>query len=336
MSENINHGENVRENPEEDIRENSGENMRKSAFEKTLEEIRSITGIPFQLTDHSISDEEVEKRLTFLLKSLKTSASGLSQTDLLRQLLTGELSSDEAEALLERSHFRTEGCFGLLLLHFDKAYRDQPDTLAILREITEVSSTFYLEINDHDLVLLLVSDQSFSPDDLEKTAAEICDTMAAEAMQTIRIAFDRPSDQLSELPKIYQNLLLSMKVGRIFLSSEQIYNFRDLGLGKLISRLPRQACIDYLEESLPGVDFSEIDEETRHTIRTFFASGLNIAETARNLYLHRNTLVYRLDKFKRTTGLDLRDFDDAVRCRIGMMISSYLKNDEEDSSDNPS
>ncbi|MDD6667288.1 MAG: helix-turn-helix domain-containing protein [Lachnospiraceae bacterium] len=326
MSEKINHSENVRENPEE--------NMGKSAFEKPLEEIRSITGIPFQLADHTISDEELEKRLTFLLKGLKASASGLSQTDLLRQLLTGELSSDEAFVLLERSHFRTEGCFGLLLLRFDKIYRDQPDTLAILREITEVSSTFYLEMNEHDLVLLLASDQTFSPDYLKKAAAEICDTMAAEAMQTIRLAFDRPANQLSDLPKIYQNLLLSMKVGSIFLSSEQIYNFRDLGLGKLISRLPRQACIDYLEESLPGVDFSQIDEETWHTIRTFFASGLNIAETARNLYLHRNTLVYRLDKFKRTTGLDLRDFDDAVKCRIGMMISAYLKNEDENSSVN--
>lgn len=300
-----------------------------SKVQKTLDEICSLTGIPFQLKDDSIPEDELEERLTFLLRDLKKEPEKRPRkstpSDILRRFLQGDLTLDDCQAQLENCHFRTGACLGLLLLHFNKPYTDNSDIMAILREITEPSSTFYLDMNDHDLVLLFNSEEVLSTESLRKTAAQLLDTITAEAMLTIRIAYDRAVENLSDLPATYQNLLLSMKIGSIFLSSDNIYYYRNLGLGKLLSRLPREACLDYLEESLPGVDFSEIDEETGHTIRTFFASGLNIAETARILYLHRNTLVYRLDKFKRSTGLDLRNFDDAITCRIGMMIAAYLK-----------
>ena len=143
MSEKINHGENVRKKPEENMKENSSENMSKGALEKPLEEIRSITGIPFQLADHSISDEEMEKRLTFLLKSLKTSTPGLSQTEILRQLLTGELSSDgrrpswstvisgprAASASFSFTSIRPTGTSRIPLPSFGKSQRSHPPSI---------------------------------------------------------------------------------------------------------------------------------------------------------------------------------------------------------------
>ena len=103
-----------------------------------------------------------------------------------------------------------------------------------------------------------------------------------------------------------------------------IYNYHELGLGKLLYNLPHDVCENFLKDSLPDVDFSKIDNETLSIITTFLDSGLNLAETARILYMHRNTLVYRLEKFKNQTQLDLKKFDDAVLFRIGMMIYKYL------------
>jgi carbohydrate diacid regulator len=111
-----------------------------------------------------------------------------------------------------------------------------------------------------------------------------------------------------------------MKVGETFYSERHIYAYAELGLGSLLYQIPREACLTYLNRTLPGLDFRQLDAETLNTIKTFFTCNLNIAETARALYMHRNTLVYRLDTFKKQTGLDIRKFEDAINCQIGLLL----------------
>ncbi|MDD6579035.1 MAG: hypothetical protein PUE94_06980, partial [Lachnospiraceae bacterium] len=151
-----------------------------SKVQKTLDEICSLTGIPFQLKDDSIPEDELEERLTFLLRDLKKEPEQRPRkstpSDILRRFLQGDVTLDDCKAQLENCHFRTGACLGLLLLHFNKPYTDNSDIMAILREITEPSSTFYLDMNDHDLVLLFNSEEVLSTESLRKTAAQLLDT----------------------------------------------------------------------------------------------------------------------------------------------------------------
>ncbi len=115
-----------------------------------------------------------------------------------------------------------------------------------------------------------------------------------------------------------------MRIRDLFGMEASCTGYRTLGLSKLVSRLPKDACEEYLAEQFPNFSFNDLSSETVNTINTLFDNGLNLAETARSLYVHRNTLVYRIEKFSKESGLDLRNFDDAVRCRLGMLITKLV------------
>ena len=109
------------------------------------------------------------------------------------------------------------------------------------------------------------------------------------------------------------------------MESEQVYGYHRLGLGKLIYSLPKETCEDFLKDHLGGFNLTDLDPETKNTIKVFFDSGLSLAETARSLYVHRNTLVYRIEKLEKQCGLDIRKFDDAIVMKIALMINDYIR-----------
>ena len=118
---------------------------------------------------------------------------------------------------------------------------------------------------------------------------------------------------------------MALEVGRIFYSDRKVISYENLGLGRLIYQLPQPLCQLFLQETLKGKTLADLDEETLTIIRRFFENNLNISETARQLYLHRNTLVYRLEKIEKQLGLDIRRFEEALTLKIAMMVESYLK-----------
>ena len=179
-------------------------------------------------------------------------------------------------------------------------------------------------MDDNEVLVLHFRHKEHDISELEETASYLVDTMNTEALASVSVSYDSMALDFSELPLTYRHLKAAMKIGRTFRTSERIFGYHSLGLGKLISSISDESAREFLEEELPGIDFRQFDSETMNTIEVFFASGLNIAEAARALYLHRNTLVYRLDKFKKTTGCDLQNFDDAVKIRIGMLLSQKL------------
>ena len=117
---------------------------------------------------------------------------------------------------------------------------------------------------------------------------------------------------------------MALEVGRIFYSDKQIVNYEQLGIGRLIYQLPLPLCKMFIKEVLHGLTIDDFVEETLATVRTVFGNNLNVSETSRQLYIHRNTLVYRLDKLQKMTGLDLRNFDDAIIFKITLMVSGYM------------
>ena len=131
--------------------------------------------------------------------------------------------------------------------------------------------------------------------------------------------------ELKELSKSYKEAVMSLNVGKIFYKGQKIISYEMLGIGRLIYQLPIHLCKIFINEIFPNGLPDEIDDEVLQTIHKFFENSLNISETARQLFIHRNTLVYRLEKIQKITGLDIRVFDDALTFQIALMVLNYME-----------
>ncbi|MBF1028653.1 MAG: helix-turn-helix domain-containing protein, partial [Lachnospiraceae bacterium] len=133
---------------------------------------------------------------------------------------------------------------------------------------------------------------------------------------------------LKDVSRSYKEARMSLDVGRIFFEDKQVISYAELGIGRLIYQLPIPLCLMFIKEIFGGKKPDEFDQETLVTIEKFFENNLNVSETSRQLFIHRNTLVYRLDKLQKSTGLDLRVFEDAITFKIAMMVVKYMQNVE--------
>lgn len=160
--------------------------------------------------------------------------------------------------------------------------------------------------------------------DLEKTAQVIVDMLNTEAMSRVHVAFGTIVKELKEVSRSYKEAKMALDVGKIFYSDKHVIAYGSLGIGRLIYQLPMPLCKMFIKEIFADKSPNEFDEETLMTINKFFENSLNVSETSRQLYIHRNTLVYRLDKLQKSTGLDLRVFDDAITFKIALMVVKYM------------
>ena len=282
--------------------------------------LQKETGLKLTIALDKDPDQETLDKLEHLISQVKTTS---SKSSVLSGYLNGVISESEARQLLIRKA-SDEKPAELFLLHFDNKLDEDSGVLSVLSELFDTSTTEILRMDDNEVLVLHFRHKEHDISELEETAGYLVDTMNTEALASVSVSYDSMALDFSELPLTYRHLKAAMKIGRTFRTSERIFGYHSLGLGKLISSISDESAREFLEEELPGIDFRQFDSETMNTIEVFFASGLNIAEAARALYLHRNTLVYRLDKFKKTTGCDLQNFDDAVKIRIGMLLSQKL------------
>ena len=141
----------------------------------------------------------------------------------------------------------------------------------------------------------------------------------------MRVAYGNVADEIRKVSNSYKEAKLALSVGKIFSSEQNVVAYASLGIGRLIYQLPIPMCRMFIEEIFKGQSPENFDEETLTTINQFFENSLNVSETSRQLYIHRNTLVYRLDKLQKNTGLDLRVFDDAITFKIALMVVKYMR-----------
>ncbi len=161
-------------------------------------------------------------------------------------------------------------------------------------------------------------------DSLEKTALTLVDMINAEAMTSAWVAYGNIAPDLASLPNAYREALIALEVGKIFYPAQNTFGYKHLGIGHLIYQLPEDICEMFIEETFKGESISSIDDETLNIINTFFENNLNLSETSRQLYLHRNTLVYRIEKLEKRFGLDIRTFEDAMTFKLAMMVCNYM------------
>ena len=156
-------------------------------------------------------------------------------------------------------------------------------------------------------------------------AIMICVIILAEKQEVSHIAYGTIVEEIKEVSRSYKEARMAMDVGRIFFEEKNIIAYSSLGIGRLIYQLPIPLCKMFIKEIFENKSPDDFDEETLVTINKFFENSLNVSETSRQLYIHRNTLVYRLDKLQKYTGLDLRVFEDAITFKIALMVVKYMK-----------
>lgn len=188
------------------------------------------------------------------------------------------------------------------------------------------SKDFITAVDEKNIIVVKELTDKEGGRELEKMAKEMLDMLHSEGEEErIRIAYGTIVSDIKEVSKSYKEAKLALDVGKIFFDEKDIIAFATLGIGRLIYQLPLPLCRMFIKEIFEGKSPDEFDEETLTTINKFFENSLNVSETSRQLYIHRNTLVYRLDKLQKSTGLDLRVFEDAITFKIALMVVKYMK-----------
>ena len=187
------------------------------------------------------------------------------------------------------------------------------------------SKDFITAVDEKNIIIVRELTPNETYEDMEKVARTVLDMLNTEAMSSARISYGTIVNEIKEVSKSYKEAKMALDVGKIFYSEKVIIAYNHLGIGRLIYQLPLPLCKMFIKEIFEGKSPDEFDEETLSTINKFFENSLNVSETSRQLYIHRNTLVYRLDKLEKSTGLDLRKFEDAITFKIALMVVKYMK-----------
>ncbi|MCR5652773.1 MAG: helix-turn-helix domain-containing protein [Ruminococcus sp.] len=186
------------------------------------------------------------------------------------------------------------------------------------------SKDFVININETEITLVKEIAESTDSKDLEKLASSIADTLSSEFYTHSVIGIGTAVTGIKDLARSFKEAQVALEVGKVFDTERNIISYDNLGIARLIYQLPTTLCDMFLKEVFKRGSIETLDQETLFTIQKFFENNLNVSETSRKLFVHRNTLVYRLEKIKKLTGLDLREFEDAIVFKVALMVKKYL------------
>lgn len=242
----------------------------------------------------------------------------------MQKLLLGSYSEVEAFNRAKKLHISSSCQRAVFLVETRQAGDEH--ALTMIRNIFSARThDFITSVDDKGIIIVreLVSTETY--ENLEATAHMLVDMLGAEAMTQAWVAYSNVANGLRDLANAYKEARMALEIGKIFYSERNVFGYRKLGIGRLIYQLPEEVCEMFIEEIFDGESLDAIDGETLNIIRMFFENNLNLSETSRQLYVHRNTLVYRFEKIQKRFGLDLRSFEDALTFKIAMLVSGYLR-----------
>lgn len=242
----------------------------------------------------------------------------------MQKLLLGSYSEVETFNRAKKLHISSSCQRAVFLVETRQAGDEH--ALTMIRNIFSARThDFITSVDDRGIIVVreLVSTETY--ENLEATAHMLVDMLGAEAMTQAWVAYSNVANGLRDLANAYKEARMALEIGKIFYSERNVFGYRKLGIGRLIYQLPEEVCEMFIEEIFDGESLEVIDGETLNIIRTFFENNLNLSETSRQLYVHRNTLVYRFEKIQKRFGLDLRSFEDALTFKIAMLVSGYLR-----------
>lgn len=290
--------------------------------EKLIDQLKKSSGISFEISETDLSEDEVIAKLKEMVAFCNSSE---SKNGFLISFLEGGLKKDQAAKGFHQYHIEEDAIRVPYLLESKQAY--PKEAITALKALL-ASSDIILEMDVNKILIVRRYDETPSEYDIEQSALELIDMMGAEAYTAFCVAYDGVCTNIYQFPNMYENLSMAMSIGNIFSSGSRIFSYQDLGLGRLLYNIPPEECKAFFGKRLDEKAFMELDEETIHTLNVFFDNDLSIAETSRQLFLHRNTLIYKLDKFQSMTGLDVRKFRDATACKIALMLVEIMRKEK--------
>ena len=212
-----------------------------------------------------------------------------------------------------------------IILFEVKAESEQIASEMLSGLFTIQNGDYLTEVDENSVILIKALEDNEGYKEIEDAAKTAVDMLNMEAMIKVRGSYGAIVEELKDLSRSYKEARMAMDVGRIFYAGKRVISYNELGIGRLIYQLPPSLCRMFIQEIFETDEMVDFDQEILTTINTFFDNNLNVSETARQLFVHRNTLVYRIEKLQKSTGLDIRTFDDAMTLKIALMVNAYMK-----------
>lgn len=241
----------------------------------------------------------------------------------IKNLLLDNLLLVDIYSRAKKLHIQTDEKRVVLIVESDNT-KDN-NALELIRTNCSGTKDFVTAVDENNIIVVHDLSEGDSPKEIEKAAKNLESFMLKENMKNVRIAYGTVVKEIKEVSRSFKEAKMALDVGKIFFDERDIIAYSELGIGRLIYQLPIPLCKMFIKEIFGGKSPDDFDEETLITINKFFENSLNVSETSRQLFIHRNTLVYRLDKLQKSTGLDLRVFEDAITFKIALMVVKYMK-----------
>lgn len=318
--------------PEDKLIQNTGEFMESAADSQTI-------------TDFSYYKIKVDGKLHYILlikgngndtymigriavsqikQLLNVCQDKLSRESFIHNLLFDRITETDVHSKAKSLHISSEARRVLFLIEVKDA--EENAGIEMLKSLfTGRNQDFIIPIDNTHIALLKELKTGENYQELEQTANVIVDMLGAEAMTTSRVAYGSIVESLKLISKTYQEAQTALEVGTIFYSSAEVLSYKTLGIGRLIYQLPIPLCEMFIGEVFRESEPEDIEEEILTAVDKLFEHNLNISETARQLFVHRNTLLYRIEKLEKLTGLDVRHFEDALTFKLAMMVLKHVR-----------
>lgn len=282
---------------------------------------------PAELVFVEGTDEAAEKFLSLMAVSLsnivKYYGEKYDKANFIKNVLLDNILPGDIYIKARELHFNLDASRVVFLVRVTSNY-DAAIFEVIQNLFPDKNKDFVININETDIALVKEIHSNTTQKDLEKLARSIIDTLSSEFYAHCVVGIGSVVTGIRELATSFKETQIALEVGKVFDSEKTIISYNNLGIARLIYQLPTTLCEMFLKEVFKKGSIESLDHETLFTIQKFFENSLNVSETSRKLFVHRNTLVYRLEKIKKLTGLDLREFDDAIVFKVALMVKKYL------------
>ena len=267
----------------------------------------------------------VGKMVAFQIQSLLVAyKERFDKDNFIKNLLLDNLLLVDIYSRAKKLHIQTEVKRVAMIVESDNG-KDNNALEIVRANYGSNSKDFITAVDENNVIVVKDLSEGDSSRDIDRAAKAIETVLANEGIKNIHVAYGTVVNELKEVSRSYKEAKMALDVGKIFFDERDIIAYSELGIGRLIYQLPIPLCKMFIKEIFGGKSPDEFDEETLMTINKFFENSLNVSETSRQLFIHRNTLVYRLDKLQKSTGLDLRVFEDAITFKIALMVVKYMK-----------
>ncbi|MBQ5676033.1 MAG: helix-turn-helix domain-containing protein [Lachnospiraceae bacterium] len=267
----------------------------------------------------------VGKMAAFQIQSLLVAyKERFDKDNFIKNLLLDNLLLVDIYSRSKKLHIRTEAKRAVLIVESDQG--KESNVMEHIHDYLGLNNMdFVTAVDENNVIIVKELQEQDVIKELNVCANSIVELLEKEGATEVRVSYGNVVGEIKEVSRSYKEAKMALDVGKIFFDERNVVAYSELGIGRLIYQLPIPLCKMFIKEIFAGKSPDDFDEETLVTIHKFFENSLNVSETSRQLFIHRNTLVYRLDKLQKSTGLDLRVFEDAITFKIALMVVKYMK-----------